>query len=245
MDANGEDFIKLNALRVEALYNNSVIPVAVTLTGCIVLFFVLMNKQNAFPAVCWLILLITVSVIRYFIVRRYHTSEKLPEDYKHWLNVFLVGAISSGLVLGSAAHVFIIDDNIINIGLLTMFILVLNSGSIGIYSSYNRVYYGFNIPTIVPFVFFLITSNNPLLHKLCIIFLAFIGFIFVIQYHSQRIINQLISVKLDRENLLDSYELDQSRIIILEKMFNTNLRELKIARNELAECQKKLKQKDD
>ena len=67
MSSNGEDFLKLSTLRVEALYNNSVIPVAVTLTGCVVLFFVLLNNQNQFAAVSWLTVLLIVSAVRYLI----------------------------------------------------------------------------------------------------------------------------------------------------------------------------------
>lgn len=245
MSAGGEDFIKLNALRVEALYNNSATPVAVTLTGCVVLFFVLLNKQNLFPAILWLTLLLIVSAIRYYTVMRYHASSKAPENYNYWLTIFLTGTICSGTILGSTAYIFIVGDDIINAGLLTMFILVLNSGSIGIYSAFMRVYYGYNIPAILPLIVYMLSSNNVQLNKLGIIFIAFIVFIFVIQYHAHRIMNQMISVKLDNRNLLDSYEHDQSKLHILERMYNTNLQELKVVKNELASCREKLKRNNE
>ena len=59
-----------------------------------------------------------------------------------------------------------------------------------------------------------------------------------------KILNQMISVKLDNINLMDGYELDQSRINILDKMYNTNLKELEKTKLELASCQEKLKSKN-
>lgn len=244
MNVNREDIVKLNALRVEALYSNTGIPVAVTLVGCVVLFFVLLNKTNMVPAISWLSILLIVSAFRYFFIKRFKASTRKPEDYKHWLMIFLIGTICSGLVLGSTAYVFIVDDDVINVGLLTMFILVLNSGSIGIYSAFKRVYYGFNIPVIVPLIFYFISQDNAQLNKLGMMFVAFVIFIFIIQYHSHKILNQMISVKLDNINLMDGYELDQSRISILDKMYNTNLKELEKTKLELASCQEKLNSKN-
>ncbi len=143
-------------MRLEALYNNSIIPVFVTLTGCTALFYVLWNKEIAVAAISWLTILFIVTAIRCFIVTQYRTSKKSPEDYVYWLNIYIIGAICSGTVLGSTAYVFIVDYNIMNTGLLTMFILVMASGSIGIYSVFRRIYYGFNLPTIIPLIVFLL-----------------------------------------------------------------------------------------
>ena len=98
---------------------------------------------------------------------------------------------------------------------------------------------------ILPLIVYMLSSNNVQLNKLGIIFIAFIVFIFVIQYHAHRIMNQMISVKLDNRNLLDSYEHDQSKLHILERMYNTNLQELKVVKNELASCREKLKRNNE
>lgn len=242
MSVTREDISKLNALRVETLYNNTAIPVAVTLTGCVVLFFVLLDEKNSAAAYVWLSLLLIISFVRFLLVKRYHATQKDPDDYPHWLKLFVIGTVCSGLLLGSTAYVFIVDDDIINIGLLTMFILVLNSGSIGIYSAFKRVYYSFNIPAALPLAVYLFSQGNAMLNKLGMIFVAFIVFIFVIQYHAHQIIIQMISIQLDNQNLLSSYELDQSRINIMERLFNTNQRELETTKLKLKDCEEKLKQ---
>ncbi len=43
MNTNKEDWMKINAIRVETLYNNSFIPLLVTLTGCTLLFYYFMG----------------------------------------------------------------------------------------------------------------------------------------------------------------------------------------------------------
>lgn len=242
MDAYGEDINKLNALRVETLYSNTAIPVAVTLTGCVALFFVLLDKNNTPAAFIWIGLLFFISFMRFLTVRRYHATKKMPDEYKRWLTLFMIGTVCSGLLLGSTPYIFIVNNDIINAGLLTMFILVLNSGSIGIYSAFNRVYYSFNVPAVLPLAVYLFSQNDVMLNKLGVIFIAFILFIFIIQYHAHRIIKQMISIKLDNQNLLSSYEIDKSRIDVLERMFNTNQKELEVTKRRLLDCEENLKQ---
>lgn len=242
MNMDKDDSIRLNALRVEALYDNSLIPVAVTFTGCAVLVFVLWNKEIAIAAISWLTLLFIIYAIRYFINTRYHASTKSHEDYAYWLNVFFIGTICSGAVLGSTAYVFSVGNNIINAGFLTMFILVLVSGSIGIYSVFQRIYYGFTIPTIIPLIIYLLYQQNELMNKLCMVIIAFVVFIFVIQFHASKIINQLLMIELNNKNLLDSYELDHDKINNLERLYNTSKMQLNNAQDELRLYREKLKQ---
>lgn len=240
MSEKKDDLISLNALRVDVLYSNTLIPIAVTLIGCISLLFLLWSEKTIIAAITWLSILTIILAIRSFIVLRYHDSKKTPEDYAFWLNMFFIGVICSGSVLGSTAYVFIINNDIINISLLMMFILVLISGSIGIYSVFQRIYYGFTIPTVVPLVIYLLSQQDQLLNKLCIILIAFVFFIFIIQFHSHKMVNQLVTLKLDNNTLLENYDLDHERINILERMFNRCEMQLKNTREELRLCQEKL-----
>ena len=156
--------------------------------------------------------------------------------------MFFIGALCSGSLLGSTAYIFITDYDLLNISLLMMFMLVLISGSIGIYSVFQRVYYGFAIPTIVPLAIYLLTQKNELLNQLCLILIAFVLCIFIIQFHSHRIIKQLLTFKLDNDVLIKHYELDHDRINILERMFKSCEMRLKNTENELRKCKERLEQ---
>lgn len=242
MNSNNEDFIRLNALRLETLYNNSITPVFVTLIGGTVLFFVFWHKEIAVAAISWQILLLIISAIRYFITIRFQALTKSPDNYNYCLNIFFVQVICSGVLMGSIPYVFIVDNDIINIGLITMYILVFASGSVAIYSVFHRVYYGFTVPAAVLLIIYLLNQNNDLTNKLCMIFVVFVLFIFFIEYRSNKIINQLLTIKLDNNYLLDGYEIDQDRIKALEEMCNTNEKQLSAVRNELKLYREKLKQ---
>ena len=232
-----EDLIHLNALRVEALYDHSVIPVAISLIGSTVLCIALWDAKIAVAASSWLVILYIVYIIRYLTVTRYHATIKRPEDYTYWLNIFLIGALCSGTMLGSAVYIFIVDDDIFNIGILTMFLLILISGSTGIYSVYQRIYYAFTLPIIVPLIIFMLYKNNDLIHKLCMITTAFTVCIFVVQFHAHRMIYQVLIIKLDNKNLLNGYELDQDRIKIMERLHESSTIQLETAKNALRRCQ--------
>ena len=245
MNAAENDLSRLNELRLNTLYHNSIVPVIVTMAGGFVLYYILWNESNRLATISWLTIYIIVSAIRIIIIRFYNISTKSPEDHDYWLNIYFVGAVCAGTLLGSLAYIFIIDQDIINMGLLSMFVLVVASGSIGMYSIYNRIYYGFNIPMLLPLIIFLSSQNNEQFNKLSIIFIAFTVCIFIIQYYAHRTINQLFVIKIENEDLLHGYEVDQGRIKNLESLNNSCTIQLSDTASELRLCQAKLEQQKE
>jgi hypothetical protein len=238
MSDNKEDYLILQTLRVNALYSNAAIPVVVLLCGAIGLMVSLWDERNSYVLISWLIILITITVVRCFIVFRYHQSNKKTEEYPFWLYIYSIGTFFSGIAWGSAAYLLPTYNSVIELGLISMFMLVVISGSIGIYSVFKRVYYALCLPTIIPLIIFLLIQDDKQLNNLCIITSLFTFFIFVIHYHAQRITNQLLLTKFDNKVLLDNYETDREKINILERLNNTRTKQLEKARLELSYLKK-------
>ncbi len=226
MSDENEDFVKLNALRVDAIYNNAATPVIVMLCGALGLLITLWDEKNIYPSLIWFTSIIIITFIRYMIVTKYHNSQKLPEQYSYWLNIYIAGTFISAIVWGTTVYVLSTNSDIINIGLVTMFMLILLAGSIGIYSVFQQIYYALSLPAITPLIFYLLFHNNEQINKLGIITIIFTAFIFIIQYHSHKIINQLLVFKYDNKLLLDNYEHDQNKISVLEQRHNATKKEL-------------------
>ncbi|GEM_PF-3153675 len=226
MSEQQQDFVKLNALRVDAIYNNSAIPVIVMLCGALGLLITLWDEKNIYFSLAWFTSIIIITLIRYLIVTKYHASQKLPEQYSYWLNIYLAGTFLAAIAWGTTVYVLSTNGDIINIGLVTMFMLILLSGSIGIYSVFQRIYYTLSLPAITPLIFYLLFHNNEQVNKLGIITIIFTVFIFIVQYHSHKIINQLLVFKYDNKLLLDNYEQDQDKINDLEQRHNATKQEL-------------------
>ena len=202
--------------------------------GAVILICILWIKANAAALLTWLVVLLLVTFGRYIVVYKYRASEKKPELYPFWLNLYFGGAVLSGVVWGTAAYVFITNNSIVDIGLLTMFIIVVAAGSIGIYSIFQRVYYGFNLCAVVPLVIYLLSRSNELINMLGAVTIVFTGFVFIIQYDAHRVINQLLVIELDNRYLLDGYESDQQRIKKFEMLNRNKDEELKKIRVELS-----------
>lgn len=233
MSDNKEEYLIIQNLRVNALYNNAAIPVIVMLCGALGLMITLWNDRNSLSLVSWFITLFIITAIRSFIVWKYHHSDKKPEEYTYWLKIYFIGTLFSGTVWGSSAYLLPTDNSVIELGLITMFMLVVISGSIGIYSVFKRIYYALSLPTILPLLIFLCVQENNQLKSLCLIASLFSIFIFVIHYHAQKITNQLLLIKFDNKILLDHHEKDLDRINLLERLNKTRTKQLETARLKL------------
>jgi len=234
MSDNKDDYLLLQSLRVNALYNNAAIPVVVMLCGAFGLIVTLWDERNTVALLSWFFTLLTITAIRCFIVWKYHQSEQKPEEYPFWMNTYFVGTLFSGTVWGATAYILPSENSVIELGLIAMFMLVVISGSIGIYSVFKRIYYALSLPTIMPLIIFLFFHENEQLNSLCLITSLFTFFIFIIHYHSQRITNQLLLIKFDNKILLDHYENDQEKINILMRLNKTRSEQLKKAHLELS-----------
>lgn len=237
-----KDITVLNALRVEALYNHGVIPSVVTLIGALIIFFIFRGEELTGYQISWLVLLLIISMGRYFTVWLYKTIDVPAENYRSWLNLYFAGVVLTGSVIGSFVFIFSEHGEIYDIYLLTMFFLVLLSGSIGIFSIYQRIYYGFNLPLIIPLIAYLFSVDNTLLNTLAEFVCLFAIFIFIIQYQSHRIIDQLLSIRLDNRNLIDRYAVDQNRIDTLESTNDIKTRKIEELNIALRDCRRKLYQ---
>jgi magnesium-transporting ATPase (P-type) len=233
MFENKEDYLLIQSLRVNALYNNAAIPVVVMLCGACGLTISLWNDKNSVALISWFITLIIITAIRCFIVWKYQHSDKRVEDYPSWLKAYFIGTLFSGVALGSTAFLVPTDNNIIEYGLITMFMLVVISGSIGIYSVFKRIYYALSLPAILPLILSLYFQDGEQMTSLCLITLIFTIFIFIIHYHSQKITNQLLLIKFDNKVLLQNYDTDQEKINILMKLNKTRSKQLERAQLEL------------
>lgn len=234
MSDNKEDYLLIQNLRVNALYNNAAIPVVVMLCGAFGLTITLWDERNIIALLSWFFILITITAVRCFIVWKYHQSNKRPEEYPFWLNLYFIGTCLSGVVWGSTAYLLPAEDSVIELGLITMFMLVVIAGSISIYTVFKRIYYALSLPTIMPLIIFLLIQENEQLNKLCLITSLFTIFIFIVHFHAQKITNQLLLIKFDNKVLLENYEKDQDKINILQRLNRTRSDQLEKARLELS-----------
>ncbi|HIF51980.1 MAG TPA: hypothetical protein EYQ42_10735 [Thiotrichaceae bacterium] len=203
------------------------------LCGAFGLLVSLWNETNVITLITWFISLVVITAGRYYIVLQYHHSEKRPEEYLYWLNIYSIGTVFSGVIWGSTAYLLPTNNSLVELGLITMFMLVVISGSIGIYSVFKRVYYALSLPTILPLILFLALQNNVQLNSLSLITSIFAFFIFTVHYHTHKMTTQLLLTKFDNKVLIDNYENDQDRINILEKLNRTRTQQLEKAKQEL------------
>jgi hypothetical protein len=240
MDRNMEDHVILQALRVDALYCHALTPMLSLLFGALSILIYFWSAGNVYPMLYWFALLCVITALRCLLIYKYKQSTIEPNQYPVWLKLYMIGVLSTATVWGSTIYIVPADNNYIDIGAVTMLMLIVISLSTGIYSVFHRIYYGLCIPMIVPLIYFLISHEDEQLHKMGNIAALYTGFVFVIQYHAHKIINQLLMIKFDNKLLLDSYEKDQDKIDILNRLNNTKNKQLERARYEINKLRKKV-----
>ncbi len=89
--------------RVAALYRQAVPGFLVTLAVAVVCTAVLWRAVDRAPLVAWCLAVLAITAGRYLLVRRYHATERPPEQARAWENAFAAGAAAMGVAWGVLA----------------------------------------------------------------------------------------------------------------------------------------------
>lgn len=188
------------------LYRNSYISYVATAFGAFLVVWLLHRVAPQKILFFWftLFLLLTIArcILTYVFQKQRHTSESST-----WLNLFLVGAFTSGLFWGVSGILLIPDnalpliDSVMYHGMLLLFIAVLIAASVITYSVSRSTYFCFALPAVVPQCLLLIYEGDNYHSFLGGFMLAYALVVFIISIYVNRMLLAALATQAENEKL--------------------------------------------
>ena len=146
--------------QIQKLAGHTVYGITATLINSLILSLILWDVAPKTAVVIWFILLICISLIRYFLQISYANLTPSLEDAKKWENGFLLTLAFSGTVWGSAA-IFLFPPDSIAYQVFIVFILGgMVAGSVGVFSVVISAFFAFSIPALLPIMIVLFKFSD-------------------------------------------------------------------------------------
>ena len=148
--------------QIQKLLGHTIFGISATLINSLILSLILWNVAPRNSVVIWFIVLVVVSLVRFFLQKSYSKVTPTLENAKKWENLFLLTLALSGLVWGSAA-IFLFPSDSIGHQVFIAFVLGgMVAGSVGAFSVVVTAFYAYSIPALLPIVIVFFNVNDEI-----------------------------------------------------------------------------------
>jgi PAS domain S-box-containing protein len=141
---------RIYSILVTQIYTRSTIGIVATVVNAAVFVAVLWGQVRHAKLLAWLALLLTVSLVRVLLNRKFLRALESGMDPRPWGRLLIVGLGIPGLLWGATA-VFLFPFHSVAHQVFIAFVLAgMVAGAVGVFSPLLPVFLAFSIPALVP-----------------------------------------------------------------------------------------------
>ena len=185
--------------QIQKFVGHTIFGISATLINSVILSLILWEVAPKTAVVIWFILLLCISLVRYFLQKRYLKISRSFENAKKWENLFILTLFLSGIVWGSAAIFLFPPDSIAHQVFIVFVLGGMVAGSVGVFSVVISAFFAFSIPALLPAVIVLFNLNDDIHMTMAFMLLLFWAIMFLTAKSLNKTVVKALSLK--HENL--------------------------------------------
>ena len=215
--------------QIELVYSQATVALLVALVVSLLLTLGLWSVADPGMLVLWFGAQVAQTILRLFLVYRYHRASREQRMQPRWAWWFLAGNLVSGTVWGCVGLFFSSNWPVEYQTLLTMGLAGILAGAISSYAIILRVYAAFMVPTILIPAQSMLLYHNATQGKMGLLFVLFAGVLLLLARNYNRSV--LKSLRLRQENtgllreMTEANRLLESEVATRQRIENELLRE--------------------
>ena len=228
---------RIYSKQTEFLFDRLPIGLIATSVNSVILTIILWPRISHWVVTAWLVCIESVVVLRYVLLRQYRRQSSDPVENKtDWGQLFLIGAMLSGICWGSTGIFLFARDSIAHQTFLAFVLGGMTAGAATAYSPRMTVYLSFALPALVPIIIRLFAIGEDI-H----IAMGGMGLIFLIlMVDSARRMNKTtlktLVLEIENEELIDRLTVETNYTKNLNKELKSEIVEREKVQGELLEA---------
>ena len=184
------------------LYENAGLALFGSTAAASLVAYYFFNYVDTITLSTWYVGLFVVSVLRYTIVKAYHSSLIKLSNHA-WIRVFEVGTGLSGLVWGSAALFILPADSFTHHVMLAFVFSGLCAGTVAIYTASQYAAMSFTTFTLLPLIYSLHIISEPLALPMEVLTLMYLLAMMTVAFRINAAMNESLSLEFRNKGLVD------------------------------------------
>lgn len=190
--------------QLHALHNQSGVALAASAMAALLLVLVMWESVPKAILFGWLGVFFVLLTYRLLHLLRYRRAAPLRERAEAWLRHFMLGALASGCVWGSAGLLMYVPDSLAHQALLSTILFAVSAGSAGVYPIHAPTYYGFIAPTLIPVIIRMAWQADTTHLTIGLMGITVLATLLVIGRNLNRIMMESLNTRFENLDLIDA-----------------------------------------
>jgi diguanylate cyclase (GGDEF)-like protein/PAS domain S-box-containing protein len=233
----------LIAEQIKLLYRQANKGLLATLIISLALVFVFFNYIAKYWLIAWLAAIYLLTAIRFLLIRSYFRKNPSASESVIWGRLFVVGVFLSGVLWGTAGGIFFVASSVMHQLFLAYLLGGMLAGGMATLSSYRGAFLIFAVPTIIPFIYHIVTHNGDTNLTIAFTFLFFLLVMERISYQLHRTITDSLNLRFENFDLLNNLVLTKNRQYAINLELQRQITENELTQRALQGAKEQLEQR--
>ncbi len=195
---------QIEAERVKLLYTQAPIGFVVTVLNAGVVVFILWGSVARSLLIAWLVLIVTITLLRFALVQRYRRAAATADQVRSWRTLFILGAGAAGVAWGAVGLLLFLPELMAHQVFLAFVLGGMAAGAVGLLSSVRTAFLAFFIPTVLPIIIRFFVQGGTVPVAMGVLGLFFAGALLAIARNFHASIVESLNLRFENYELIRS-----------------------------------------
>jgi len=195
---------QIEAERVKLLYTQAPIGFVVTVLNAGVVVFILWGSVARSLLIAWLVLIVTITLLRFALVQRYRCAAATADQVHSWRTLFILGAGAAGIAWGAVGLLLFFPELMAHQVFLAFVLGGMAAGAVGLLSSVRTAFLAFFIPTVLPVIVRFLVHGGTVPVAMGFLGLLFAGALLAIARNFHASIVESLNLRFENYELIRS-----------------------------------------
>jgi len=195
---------QIEAERVKLLYTQAPIGFVVTVLNAGVVVFILWGSVASSLLIAWLVLIVTITLLRFALVQRYRCATATADQVHSWRTLFILGAGAAGIAWGAVGLLLFFPELMAHQVFLAFVLGGMAAGAVGLLSSVRTAFLAFFIPTVLPIIVRFLVHGGTVPVAMGFLGLLFAGALLAIARNFHASIVESLNLRFENYELIRS-----------------------------------------
>ncbi|MBI2311968.1 MAG: response regulator [Betaproteobacteria bacterium] len=195
---------QIREAQLRALHNQSGVALAASAMAALLLVLVMWESVPKAILFGWLGVFFVLLTYRMLHLLRYRRAAPPPARPESRLGHFMLGALASGCVWGSAGLLMYVPGSLAHQALLSTILFAVSAGSAGVYPIYLPTYYAFIAPTLFPVIVRMAWQADATHLTIGLMGITVLATLLVIGRNLNRIMTESLNTRFENLDLIEA-----------------------------------------
>ena len=187
---------------IDNLYHKAYTAQVARIVTASAIAWIFRNNASLAVVLTWLAITYLTTFLSVFVIRRYHSRQRDPEETLKWGRYYLGLTVLTSVAMGVASPLFYDPENVTQFYLLTLILVVMVMAAISVLSSYPRAYHVHVIAALTPMIWIYLNAEDGQHVVLGFLGILFIGILFSTARINYTLLRDSICLRYENRDLI-------------------------------------------